>query len=98
MRDTDISRWKEDVVHIYFTNKRCNEHNIKMLNEISTSKITIISQDSAKDKITGSCSVPTFVNADIHSTRGLPSSLLLCEGARFMLTVNINVSLKSNNM
>ncbi|XP_013855916.1 ATP-dependent DNA helicase PIF1 [Austrofundulus limnaeus] len=78
-----------DVLHIFATNKQVNEHNTATLEKFHSNIIKIDADDFQKDPQTGRMSRQ---NRPLAGRRGdLPDTLNVAEGARVMLTRNLNV-------
>ena len=80
-----------DVLHVYATNKEVNNYNIDMLKSVCSDYREILAKDFKKDKTTGKLTkiAKPSSSGDADS---LHASLLLAEGARVMLTRNVDVS------
>ena len=88
---TNTDQFPKDTVHLYLTNKQVDEYNREKLSELPQPHITIKANDTRKDLHTNSTEITVQCN-NIHKTGGLPESLTLAEGARWMLTKNIDIS------
>ena len=80
-----------DVLHVYATNKEVNKYNIDMLKSVSSEMKEVLAKDFRKDKRTGKLK-QSNQQVSTSATDSLPDSLLLAEGARVMLTRNVDVS------
>ena len=84
--------YPHDALHVYKKNVDVNEHNMKMLNKLSPTEqhITIEAEDDTRGQTTQTqiSKMPKNVTA----TGGLPTTLVVAEGAKVMLTVNVDVS------
>ncbi|CAI5637772.1 unnamed protein product [Oreochromis niloticus] len=77
-----------EVLHIYATNKNVESHNTDTLKKLHSNIIIITADDFQKDKCTG-----RMARRDKPFTGGrndLPDTLNVAEGARVMLTRNLN--------
>ena len=64
---------------------------------MSSEKIVVRCKDSIRDQETGVCDINVPESTSIYRTANLPYEVVLCVGARFMLTVNLNVDDKLIN-
>ena len=80
-----------DVLHVYATNREVNQYNSDMLKSICSDMREISAHDFKKDKTTGKLKKMAKPSSS-SDTDSLPASLLLAEGARVMLTRNVDVS------
>ena len=80
-----------DVLHVYATNKEVNEYNIDMLKSVCSDYSEILAKDLRKDKTTGKLT-KIAKQSSSGEADSLHASLLLAEGARVMLTRNVDVS------
>ena len=80
MNDTDISNWNNDPVKLFSTNELAKAANKESLESLNTRKYIINAQDSRK----------VDENTALNFTANLPASITICNGARFMLAVNLD--------
>ena len=80
-----------EVLHVYATNKEVNKYNIDMLKSVCSDYREILANDFKKDKTTGKLKKIAKPSSSCD-TDSLHASLLLAEGARVMLTRNVDVS------
>ena len=80
-----------DVLHVYATNKEVNKYNIDMLKSVCSDYREILAKDFKKDKTTGKLT-KIAKPSSAGEADSLHASLLLAEGARVMLTRNVDVS------
>jgi ATP-dependent exoDNAse (exonuclease V) alpha subunit len=80
-----------EVLHIFATNKQCDEHNLYCLSKLQTPVYRVAAVDSKHDRITTSVNVNNL-NLKPSETGGLRQTLTLAVGARVMLVANVNVS------
>ncbi|KAK3105150.1 hypothetical protein FSP39_018213 [Pinctada imbricata] len=89
LRECEREGEGEDL-HVFSTNKEVDLHNQDMLKFLRKEIVEIPAKDFKKDKASGkmtSLSIPTSKS----DSDGLPTILLMSEGARVMLTRNIDV-------
>ncbi|KAK3088416.1 hypothetical protein FSP39_018892 [Pinctada imbricata] len=89
LRECEREGEVEDL-HVFSTNKEVDLHNQDMLKYLQKEIVEIPAKDFKKDKASGkltSLSIPISKS----DSDGLPTILLMSEGARVMLTRNINV-------
>ena len=79
-----------DVMHIFGTNRECDDHNIYCLNKSENKVFTLTAVDSKLDKLTKT--VKTVEIARDDDICGLRREVYVCVGARIMLVVNLDVS------
>ena len=91
LEHTNTDTFPPDTVHIYKTNKQVNEYNEQKLALLPQPHIIVKAQDSKKDLHTNTTSVE-IKSDNIYETGGLPSSLIIAKGARWMITKNIDIS------
>ena len=91
LEKTPTENFPEDTIHLYFTNAQVGNYNEIRLAKLNIPKITIHAKDSKKDLHTNAAPVQIREN-NIYKTGGLPQSMTICKGARWMLTKNIDVS------
>ena len=82
MNETDISEWPEEAVQLYPTNSLAGKANIESINKLNEVQRTIQAKDSPR---------PIPERYTLHETGNLPHFLTICVGARFMLTVNLDI-------
>ena len=92
LETTDISAWPEEVAHLFITNHLANTHNESCLSRLHRSQNRIYTCN-AKDK--GNIDVPEHVKHG--DTKNLKKVLRLCEGAKVMITKNIDIADKVVN-
>ena len=78
-------------MHLYLTNKQVDKYNQQKLAELPPPHVTIEAKDSRKDLLTNTTEIKVECS-NIYKTGGLPGSLTLAKGARFMLTKNIDIA------
>ena len=66
--------------------------NEKCIANLDSEVFVIKAEDSWRDSETGTCTVSIPDTTSLKQTANLPSKLILCVGARLMLTDNINIS------
>ncbi|XP_066926766.1 uncharacterized protein [Clytia hemisphaerica] len=90
---TDTAEWPENFMKMYITNNLKDQQNEKSLKSLQDwdNKRTSIAKDESRQKVTLNKYVP------INKTAGLPKELILCVGARVMLTINKDVEDKLIN-
>ncbi|XP_028298421.1 uncharacterized protein LOC114460697 [Gouania willdenowi] len=75
-------------LHVFATNKQVDSHNAATVEALLEDDITILAQDFRKDAATGrKVPVPNVKG----NKRDLPGSIMAAQGARVMLTRNLNV-------
>ncbi|KAM3842119.1 uncharacterized protein ACN63O_022831, partial [Diretmus argenteus] len=78
-----------DVLHIFATNKEVDKHNITTMSVLHSNFVNVDADDYKKDPRTGRME---RVNTPFAGRKGdLPDTLQVAEGARVMLTKNIDV-------
>ena len=84
--------YPQNVLHVYKKNVDVDMYNTHMLNKLapSTNQIIIEAEDDTKGQ-TRNVSISN-IPKNVTATGGLPTLLLLAEGAKVMLTVNVDVS------
>ena len=83
LNETDVTNWPlKDALKLYPTNHLAGLENKKAINELGSEQHTIIAKDSPR---------PISPLLSIHHTGNLPQSLIIFLGARFLLTVNLNI-------
>ena len=92
LENTDTSSWPDEVIHLYITNHLADTQNYECLSRLHQSGETIVTVKS-KDK--GNLSVPGDLT--IGKTGNLRKTLLVCEGAKVMITKNIDIDDKVVN-
>jgi hypothetical protein len=91
LENTDTSTFPPDVIHLFMTNAQTDAHNEHMLRTLASPKITIKARDSRRDLHTGLSPV-TVTSKNVHDTGGLRSEIQVSEGARWILTKNIDLA------
>ena len=93
LEHTDTSSWPDQVTHLYMTNFLAGRYNEQCLSELSTEDeiVTVI----AKDEGPKNTKIP--IDLAISSTGNLKKSLRMCEGAKIMITKNLDVGDKLIN-
>ena len=91
LEHTDTTTWPDQVTHLYITNFLAGRYNDQCLSE-SGNEIKIV---VAKDEGPKNTAIPT--NVAISSTGNLKKALQVCEGAKIMLTKNLDISAKLIN-
>ena len=94
LEHTDTSMWPDQVTHLYITNFLAGRYNELCLCELETEDNKIITV-IAKDKGPKNTTIP--VDIPISSTGNMKKSLRICEGAKIMITKNIDISDKLIN-
>ena len=89
---TDKSLWPDGVVQAVLTNERAREINENAITNLNSEITTIIADDTRKDVQTGICPISIDKTRSLSDTGNLPGELKVCKGARFMLTINVDVS------
>ena len=92
--DTDTSSWPDQKTHLYMSNFLAGRYNGQCISELETDgreTVTVV----AKDEGPKNCSIPT--EASINDTGNLKKCLRMIEGAKVMLTKNIDVGDKLTN-
>ena len=97
LNNKDISSWTQGYVKLFLTNHLAGIENRKALNNMPSEKIVVRCKDSRRDQETGVCDINVPESTSIYRTANLPYEVVLCVGARFMLTVNLNVDDKLIN-
>lgn len=83
-KDDDVI---DSFLHVFATNAKVDEHNIKKLHQLSTEKVHLQAIDKKPS------SMKNFsLSTDDRFTGGFPSVITICIGARIILTRNIDVS------
>ena len=82
----------ENVLHVYKKNIDVNEQNTHMLNKLAPRSKQIVIE--AEDDTRGQTRQTSISNMpkNVTATGVLPTTLILAEGAKGMLTVNVDVS------
>jgi len=88
--DKEHSEYPIDVIHIFGTNKECDEHNMYCLERTGSEVFTLTAVDSKLDKLTKSVKTVDVVKDD--DICGLRKDIFVAVGARVMLIANLDVS------
>ena len=92
--NTDTSTWPAQQTHLFMTNFLAGRYNGQCLSELETiGRKTVIVV--AKDEGPKNCKIPT--DESINNTGNLKKCLRMCEGAKIMITKNIDVGDKLTN-
>ena len=89
---TDTTHWPDQFVKLYLTNYLAGRENDEAIAKLNSEIFTIQAKDLGKDLTTGTCDITIPDYFGLNKTGSLPAVLKLCVGARFMVTVNIDVS------
>ncbi|XP_066914113.1 ATP-dependent DNA helicase pif1-like [Clytia hemisphaerica] len=93
LEHTDTTEWPENFMKMYITNNLKNKRNDMCLRQCDDwhKKRTSIAKDESRTKVNLNKDVP------INETAGLPKELIICVGARVMLTINKDIEDKLIN-
>ena len=91
LEQTDSDHFPNDTIHLYVTNKQVRSYNNQKLALLPGPRVTITARDTKKDIHTNTTNV-TVTSDNIYKTGGLPQSLTIAKGARFLLTKNIDIA------
>ncbi len=83
-----------DAIRLFRTNNEVNEYNINALNNIASKEEICLADDDAIGDVTADIkhyALKVISNMPTQKTYGLPSTITFKEGAKYMITVNINV-------
>ncbi|HAO14922.1 MAG TPA: hypothetical protein DDE71_05115, partial [Tenacibaculum sp.] len=97
LNNKEISSWTQGCVKLFLTNHLAGIENSKALGNLASQKIVVRCKDSRRDQQTGVCDIDVPESSSIYQTANLPHEVVLCVGARFMLTVNLDVEDKLIN-
>ena len=79
-----------DVLHIFARNQAVDDHNEKAIEQLGTEIFTILAEDYTKDSCTGE--MRPLLSPREHTTRrDLEGSISVAQGARVMVTRNLDV-------
>lgn len=81
----------DSALHVFATNDKVNQYNLKMVKQIGKDLKEAIAKDFERERTSGKIVLreTPFVR---HKSDGIPSSILLCENAKVMIIRNIDVS------
>ena len=91
LEQTDSDGFLNDTIHLYVTNKQVRSYNNQKLALLPGPHVTITARDTKKDIHTNTTNV-TVKSDNIYKTGGLPQTLTIAKGARFLLTKNIHIA------
>ena len=94
LQDTDTSTWPDAVTHLYLTNFLAGRYNDECLSKLESEDNPIITVN-AKDQGPKNTIIPN--DLAISSTGNMKKSLRVCEGAKVMITKNLDVGDKLIN-
>ena len=92
LKDTNTSCWPEQVTKLFLTNHLANQDNEKTMESLGETVYTFNAKDSGKDTQTRIKTITIDKSKSLSDTGNLPTELKICVGARFMLTVNLDVN------
>jgi hypothetical protein len=79
------------ILHIFATNRECDDHNVFCLNKLGVRQYQLNAVDSKRDRATSLVLVDS-ISLKPSETGGLHQSVTLAVGARVMVIANINVA------
>ena len=94
LKDTDTSTWPEEVTHLYMTNFLANNWNEECLSRLESEDnqiVTVVAKDLGPKNTTIPIDIP------ISNTGNMKKSLRVCEGAKVMITKNLDIGAKLIN-
>ena len=94
LEETDMSSWPEEVTHLYMTNFLADCRNNECLSRLETEDNTIITVN-AKDQGPKNTTVPDDIA--FSNTGNMKKRLQISEGAKIMITVNLDIDDKLVN-